>query len=66
MYRTTGNFDKFDESELKFNQSIYPNKCLYNVKQGSDVKHFIKVYFVKPVEVRICQSFPSPKFPVVW
>ena len=42
----------------KFNQPIYLNKRLYNVKQWRDVKQFIKAYFVKAVEVRIRQSFP--------
>ena len=46
----------------KFNQSIYPNKCLFY----EDVKQFAKVYFVNAVAVRIRQSFPSPKFPVLW
>ena len=45
----------------KFNQSIYPNKCLFY----EDVKQFAKVYFVNAVAVRIRQSFPLPKFPVL-
>ena len=45
----------------KFNQSIYPNKCLFY----EDVKQFAKVYFVNAVAVRIRQSFSSPKFPVL-
>ena len=45
----------------KFNQSIYPTKCLFY----EDVKQFAKVYFVNAVAVRIRQSFSSPKFPVL-
>ena len=50
----------------KFNQSIYPNKCLFyeDVKQFAKV-YFVKVYFVNAVAVRIRQSFSSPKFPVL-
>ena len=33
----------------KFNQSIYPNKCLFY----EDVKQFIKVYFINAVAVMI-------------
>ena len=42
----------------KFNQSIYPNKCLFY----EDVKQFAKVYFVNAVAVRIRQSFLRQSF----
>ena len=45
----------------KFNQSIYPNKCLFY----KDAKQFAKVYFVNTVVVKIRQSFSSPKFLVL-
>ena len=58
----SGNFDKFDESDLlKCNQSIYPNKCLFY----EDIKQFAKVYFLNVVAVRIRQSFSYPKLPVL-
>ena len=56
----SGNFDEFGEFSLKFNQSIYPNKCLFY----EDVKQFAKVYVVNTVAMRI--SFSPPKFLVIW
>ena len=46
MYHTMGNFDEFDEL-------VWINV----LETLSDAKQFVKVYFVKAVEVGIRQSF---------